>query len=208
MSKKPVVSAVVSTDPVSMRDASYRFALSGESRESIVRYVLGVAPSFADEITKETRAELYAGFQLRKHELVGEKLYKVVDGGNLIPVEDPTLPGLVQFTINSAMSYTSSEFGKLRETDPAKHAVIKSLRDSFGTYASNALKDMQRLAKRLTQGDAPRARAVNKDFREAVKAQFETLDKRVKTALARGDADADPVKFRMAVAAFWEAYDK
>lgn len=206
MSKKPVVSAV-SADPVSIRDASYRFALSGESRESIVRYVLNVAPAFADEVTKETRAELYAGFQLRKHELTGEKLYKVADG-HLIPVDDPTLPGLVQFTINSAMSYTSSEFGKLRETDPAKHAVIKSLRDSFGTYASNALKDMQRLAKRMTQGNAPRARAVNKDFVDAVKAQFETLDKRVKTALARGDADADPVKFRLAVQAFWEAYNK
>ena len=193
------------TLPVSLRDSAYRFALQNESLETIVRFVLESNPTFADEVSKETRSELFAGFQLRKHELTGDKGYRIGDGGTYIPVDEN--PDIV-LNINYAMAYTPVEFGKMRESDPAKHAVIRVLRDSFSTYASNKLRDMQRIAKRLTQGDAPRTRAVNKDFRTAVKSGFESLEKRVRNAEQRGDPDANAVRFRTAVAAFWKSYDE
>ena len=58
--------------PTSMQDAGYRFAQSGETMEMIARYVLGQCPSVLEDVPKEVKLALYAGFQLRKHELTGD----------------------------------------------------------------------------------------------------------------------------------------
>lgn len=193
----------------SLKDAGYRFAMTGESRETIVRYVLERDPAFKDEISKETRAELSVGLVLRKHELMGEKFYRIGDGGTWMPLNEDQkgVQGAFAMTVNIAMSYTPSEFGKLRESDPQRHAVLRGLRDATSTYVSQTIGDMQRLAKRLAQGDKPRARSVNKDFVDAAKESLATLAKRVKTAAGKGDSGADPERFKRAEAAFWTAYN-
>lgn len=198
-----------STLPKSLKDAGYRFALNGETTESLARYVLDVCPSFLDDVPSEVRADLYAGFQLRKHELTGSKFYKVGEAGTLIPLADPKgQTNIVELTINSAMSYSSQEFGKLRETDPARHEKIGVLRTAFSTYASNNMKALRKAMHDVLNGGKPRERAANKGFVEAMQKVFEAYEKRVKTAKERGDQDSDPVKYKLAVQSFWATYNK
>lgn len=207
MSKKPTVPATdVPATPVSIRDSGYRFALGSESLETLVRYVIEKAPGFADEVPKAIKEELYSGFQLRKHEIEGDKHYRIAEGGTLIPCPEGET-GPVVLNVNYAMSFTPSEFGKLRESDPSKHALIKVLRDDFSTYASNKIGEMKRKAKQIKANGQTRQRAVNKDFTAAMTAAFEVYEKRVKTAHARGETDADPVRYLMARDAFWKTYN-
>jgi hypothetical protein len=194
--------------PTSMQDAGYRFAQSGETMEMIARYVLGQCPSVLEDVPKEVKLALYAGFQLRKHELTGDKYYKV-DGTTYIPLTGKPAgddKGIAAFNVNVAMSYSPQEFGKMRESDPTKHAVIKPLRDAFSTYASNSMADLLSKIRRIVNEGKTRQRAANKDFTEAMNKAFDDFDKRVRTAKDRGDVGADPVKFRVARDAFWKAY--
>jgi hypothetical protein len=163
-----------------------------------------------DDVPVEVKTGLYAGFQLRKHELTMERFYKLGDNGSYIPLSSApadNAPGIVSMSINVAMSYSAQEFGKMRETDPAKHAIIKPMRDAFSDYAGNCMRDLKAAVRRLVQKDQPRQRGANKAFREAMTLVFNTYEKRVKTAKDRGDNEADVVKFKMAVNAFWKTYD-
>jgi hypothetical protein len=195
--------------PTSMKDAGYQFARGTESLESITRYVMEKAPGLANEIPESIKVDLVAGFQLRKHELVGPAHYRIGEGGVYIPVTDPKgIDGLVAFTIANAVSLTPHEFGQMRQSDPYRHSIIKELRDSCGTYVSNKLGAMQKLAAQLQAGKKERTRAVNKTFIDATRDQFEALEKRVRTAQGKGDPGADPVKFKLAVNAFWKTYSE
>lgn len=209
MSKVKTSAAFGDAAPTSLKDAGYQFARAGESSMSKARYVLDRVPGFLDDVPTEVKGELFAGFQLRKHELEGERFYKLADGGNYIPLE--TVPegatGIVCMTINTAMSYSQQEYGKMREADPAKHAIIKPLRDAFSNYASNCMRDLKAAIRRIANEGKPRERAANKTFREAMVVMFETFDKRVRTAKDRGDTDADQARFRTARDAFWRVYD-
>ena len=207
---KKVTSVPVDSDPTSLKDAAYRFAMSGENAERQARYVLEQCPGFLDDIPKEIKTELFAGFQMRKHELTGDKYYKMGDGGNYIPLAEKPgddMQGVVCMTINAAMSYSPQEFGKMREADPAKHGIVKPLRDAFSTYASNSLKDLRTKIRRILTANQPRERAANKGFIEAANTLFDTLEKRVKVAADRGDPDADIARFRVARNAFWNGYN-
>ena len=51
-----------------------------------------------------------------------------------------------------------------------------------------------------------KTRAPNAGFVEAMTKTFDGYEKRVKTAQTRGDREADPVRFKMAVDAFWKTY--
>lgn len=209
MSKAKAI-ATATALPTSMRDAGYRFAQSGETLATMAAWIHEKCPGFLDEIPKEIKEDLMAGFQLRKHELTGSKFYRIGDGGTYIPLGDKApedMTRVVEFTINSAMALTPHEFGQLKGTDPAKHAVIGPLRDAFSTYASNKLGDLRREIGKLVNGAKPRTRSPNAAFNDAMKKAFESFDKRVKTAQSKGDASADPAKFRAAVDAFWKVYN-
>lgn len=212
MSKQTKAAQVDSVfiEPTSWEDAGYKQARVGEASTGLASWALNRCPTFVDDVPKEIKTGLYAGFQLRKHELTGDKYYKLGEGGTYIPLKDKPaddIQGIVCMTINSAMSYSAQEFGKMRETDPAKHAIIKPLRDAFSDFAGNNLRDLKAAVRRLMLKDQPRQRGANKAFREAMKAAFDTYEKRVKTAKDRGDAEADPLKFKLAVDAFWKAYN-
>lgn len=207
MSKQ--VNASIDATPRSLKDAAYGFAKAGESSIAKARYIFDQCPGFLDDIPTEVKTELVAGFQLRKHELDGDKYYKLTEGGNYIPLEGkPTVEtGVVCMSINAAMSYSAQEFGKMRERDPALHGIVKPFRDRFSTYVSNSMSDLKTAIRRIANEGKARERAANKSFREAVNAMFDTLDKRVKTSKDRGDTEADPVKYRVARDAFWKTYD-
>ena len=197
------------TEPTSLEDAAYKFSVSKETMLTLAQYILTQCPDILDDIPKEIRAKLYAGFQIRKHELTGDKFYRIGDGGVYIPLDKPGKDdkGIVSFSINTAMSYTQQEFGKLKSTEPGKHAILGELRKAFSTYASNNINTLKSLIRDISKGGKPRERSANKDFRDAMTAVFEAYDKRVRTAKDRGDTDADPVRYRVARDAFWKAYD-
>lgn len=207
MSTKRAVAEATFTEPKSMADAGYKLAVIGESTKAIAKFVYEQCPGFLDDVPKTVRADLYKGFQLRKHEMTPAQYYKLGEGGDYIPVTDTSLPGLVMMTIDSAMSYSQQEFGKLRQTDPRKHAIIARLRKAYSDYAGNCMRSLTAAIRQIVNADKPRERTPNKGFREAMTLVFETYEKRVKTAKERGDTDADATKYRSAVEAFWKRYD-
>jgi len=198
MKAKPTPTPV----PRSLKDAGYQTAQLGEGRKAIAQFVLEKVPAFLDECPAEVKAELFAGFQLRAHELWGAQAFKLGEGGTLIPATD----GNISIDVNVAMAYTGQAFGKLKDENPALHSIIKQWREKFSKYASNCMADLRTACKRLMNESNPRERSANKAFSEAVTDAFASLDKRVKVAQGRGDASADPVKYRMAVDAFWKVY--
>jgi len=191
--------------PRSLKDAGYQTAQLGEGRKAIAQFVLEKVPGFLDDCPAEVKAELVAGFQLRAHELWGAKTFRLGEGGTLIPADD----GNISVDVNVAMAYTAQAYGQMAKDDPALHAIIKQWRTNFSKYSSNCMADLRAACKRLLKQDEPRNRAQNKTFADALRDTFDALDKRVKVAATRTlrDDSADPVKYRMAVDAFWKVYN-
>ena len=192
----------------SLKDAGYRVAIQGEGMATIAAYVLQQAPNFLESVPDAVKEELYAGFQLRKHELFGSKFYKIGEANILIPLGDKKpvgIKGIFEFTVNSAMALTAHEFGQLRGSDPSKHAIIRDIRDSVQTYQSNRMKDLRNAIVSLQNPDKKRQRAVNKAFFESVKAGLDALEKKAKAAADRKEEGVDVVRFKAARAAFEQA---
>ncbi len=198
--KQTAVQAAIS--PRSLKDAGYQTAQLGEGRKAVAQFVLEQCPGFLDDVPAEVKSELVAGFQLRAHELWGSKTYRNGDTGALI--EDPA--GGISIDVNVAMAYSGQAFGKMKDENPALHGLLKQWRERFSKYSSNCMADLKTACKRILNESNPRDRSANKAFTEAITTAFDGLDKRSKVAQGRGDTSADPVKFRMAVDAFWKVY--
>ena len=198
----------------SLKQAAYSFAATGETRRDIAQYILEQAPTFLDEVSAEVKADLFEGFTLRAHELWGQDYYTRGDTGALVKVANSkdadfakrqVHKGETIISVMYARSFTGQEFGKLKESDPALHSIIRTMRDRFSKYAFNCMNDIRTEMKRLVAGESKK-RSANKAFADWLKETFDTADKRVKVAKERGDESADQVKFRVARDAFWKAY--
>ena len=66
---KASADTALTATPSSIKDAGYRFAVIGETASGIARYVMTQAPEFPAEVSTELKADLYAGFMTRAHEL-------------------------------------------------------------------------------------------------------------------------------------------
>jgi hypothetical protein len=109
----------------------------------------------------------------------------------------------VNIGVPYAYSYSAQEFGKLANTNPALHALVKGIREKCSTYCSNRLGDLKRAATKLLNEGKERQRGVNKDFAEFVEAWFkDTAPDRLKSAKNRGDSSADDKRFNEAKVAF------
>jgi len=200
----------------SVKDAAYQFARTGETSQTIAKYIMEQDPSFPSELSKELKADLSAGFMLRAHELWGIDEYRLGDTGVFIKLgntvdpnykRDTELKGIVQFNVILAMSMSQQEFGQLKNKNPQEHAIMKDWRDKFSKYVFNNIAQLKSAARLLINADKPRERTANKNFTEALNDAFDTLDKRAKNAEARGDETASSVKFRMARDAFFNTYN-
>ena len=200
----------------SVKDAAYQFARTGETSQTIAKYIMEQDPSFPSELSKELKADLSAGFMLRAHELWGIDEYRLGDTGVFIKLgntvdpnykRDTELKGIVQFNVILAMSMSQQEFGQLKNKNPQEHAIMKDWRDKFSKYVFNNIAQLKTAARLLINADKPRERTANKNFTEALNDAFDTFDKRVKNAEARGDETASSVKFRMARDAFFKTYN-
>ena len=200
----------------SVKDAAYQFARTGETSQTIAKYIMDQDPTFPNELSKELKADLSAGFMLRAHELWGIDEYRLGDTGVLIKLgnttdpkyqRDTELKGIFQYNVMLAMSMSQQEFGQLKNKNPQEHAIMKDWRDRFSKYVFNNIAQLKSAARLLINADKPRERTANKNFTEALNAAFDRFDKRAKNAEARGDETASSVKFRMARDAFFKTYN-
>jgi len=217
--KTKIASAIPATTldvviPTSVKDAAYKFAKTGETSATIARYVMDNDASFPDEVSKELKADLNAGFMLRATELWGDEFYKIGDGGTYIPLgnsivlKNETPQGSIRVGLSYCFAMSQQEFGQLKNKDPQLHGIVKPMRDKFSKYSHNNITALKLAARSLLNDGKSKARTGNKNFVDALIEMFITFDKRVLNAEARTDATASALNYRMAKDAFWTAYNK
>lgn len=197
----------------SLKDAAYQQAGAAQTLESVARYTIEKDAGFPATVSPEAREELYDGYRMKWDALNPSVTYAVINGHYVLPNGDQlTAKNVERIEVGMAFafSYSSQEFGKLANTQPALHAVIKSVRERCGDYCSNRLGDLKRAATKILSQSLPaRQRGANKDFVEFVEAWFkDTAPTRLKSASARGDSTADGKRFNEAKVAFmvkWNA---
>ena len=200
--------------PTSVKDAAYKFAKTGETSATIARYVMDNDAAFPDEVSKELKADLNAGFMLRASELWGDEFYKIGDGGTYIPLgnsivlKNETPKGSIRVGLSYCFAMSQQEFGQLKNKDPQLHSIVKPMRDKFSKYSHNNITALKLAARSLLNDGKSKARTGNKNFVDALIEMFITFDKRVLNAEARTDATASSLNYRMAKDAFWNAYNK
>jgi hypothetical protein len=205
--------ALTANEPTSIKDAAYRFARVGETATDLAKFIMEQAPEFPADTSAELKADLYAGFMTRAHELWGQDYYTRGESGTLVKAGN-SLDGKAEYpkgsttlSLHYCYSFSQQEFGQLKNKDPQLHGLIKLMRDKFSKYASNNLSALKRSASNLLNDGKERERGATKAFTDALKEMFESYDKRVKNAENRGDDSAIPAKFRTARDAFWKVYN-
>lgn len=183
---------------LSFKDAGYQSAVNSERTASVARFVFDRCPSFLDDIPKEVKAELEEGFALRWQEINPAVKYTV----DWVPSES----GNIEVTLAFCLSYSQQAFGQMKNEDPVKHSIIKAVRDAFSKYKSNRMADLRTAVRRIANEGKTTTRQQAKQFVAWLDDTFDTMKARCKTAIARGDVDANEVKLRVAIDAFKRAY--
>jgi len=205
--------ALTATEPTSIKDAAYRFARAGETATHLATYVMGQDPSFPAETSAELKADLYAGFMTRAHELWGQDYFTrgesgvLIKAGNSLDGQAEYPKGSTTLSLHYCYSFSQQEFGQLKNKDPQLHGLVKLMRDKFSKYASNNLTALKRSAYNILNEGKTRERGATKAFIQSLTDMFTDYDKRVKNAENRGDDTANPAKFRTARDAFWKVYN-
>ena len=192
----------------SLRDMGYQQAKTGDNLTTQAQFAIDTITGFPADIPAEAKSELYAGYQLRYNENHPAETYAVING-HYVKATDEQVKNKkvekVEIGVAYAFSYSSQEFGKLANTNPALHAIVKKWRSDVSDYCSNRLGDLKRAAtKLLNKGKTTQRQTL--DFAESAKKVFDQLGNSVKVKAGRGDTTADPVKFKQAVDAFWKTY--
>lgn len=205
--------ALTANEPTSIKDAAYRFARAGETATHLATYVMGQDPSFPAETSAELKADLYAGFMTRAHELWGQDYFTrgesgvLIKAGNSLDGKAEYPKGSTTLSLSYCYSFSQQEFGQLKNKDPQLHGLVKLMRDKFSKYASNNLTALKRSAYSILNEGKTRERGATKSFIQSLTDMFTDYDKRVKNAENRGDDTANPAKFRTARDAFWKVYN-
>jgi len=196
----------------SLKDSAYQQAGAYQTLEQVARYALAEIKDFPKEVPVEAKDALYEGYRMKFDQLQPAITYAVIDGNYVLAsVEHKAAKNVekVEIGVPYAYSYSAQEFGKLANTNPALHALIKGIREKTSTYCSNRLGDLKRAATRLLNEGKERQRGINKDFAEFIEAWFkDTAPDRLKSAKNRGDNSADEKRFNEAKVAFmvkWKA---
>lgn len=184
----------------SFKDAAYQSAITSERGTHIARFVLDECPNFLDDVPKEIKAQLDAGFALRWQEINPAKSYSA----DWVPADG----GGISVTLDYCMSYSQQAFGQLKNENPVQHSIIKAVRDAFNKYRSNKMADLKRAVRLLANEGKTSTRTQAKMFAEWVDAQLDSMKARCKTAAAREDATANEVQLRVAIDAFKKAYNQ
>jgi len=199
-------SVFVSVSPItSLKDGAYQQATAHSKIRDFASYAIDNIAGFPESIGDDARADLNAGYQLKFSENNPAKSYSVINSHYVTrTAEHDDKIEKIELSVAYVMSFTSQEFGKLKNDNPELHGLVKSLRDSVGTYCSNRRLDLIRMGKTIIaeREGKTKTRTANKDFDESITALFESLDTKLKSAKSRGDVTADETRFKKAKIAF------
>lgn len=190
----------------SLKDSAFQQAGAYQTLESVARFALAEIKDFPKEVPTEAKDALYEGYRMKFDQLQPSVCYAVINGHYVLASQEHIKTENVEkvnIGVPYAYSYSAQEFGKLANTNPALHALVKGIREKCSTYCSNRLGDLKRAATKLLNEGKERQRGVNKDFAEFVEAWFkDTAPDRLKSAKNRGDSSADDKRFNEAKVAF------
>ena len=192
----------------SLKDLGYQQAKTGDALEGQAQYAIDKIAGFPEDVSAEARAELYEGYRLRFNDNNPPITYAVIDGHYVLATEEHKKSKKVEkieVGVAYAFAYSSQEFGKLVDTNPALHGLVKKWRSDVSDYCSNRLGDLKSKAKKILKKGQPSSRTTL-DFVQSMTNVFTAQEKSVKVKQAKGDATADPAKFKTAVNAFWTTY--
>ena len=193
---------------LSLRDIGYAQAGVADTLVSLAKYVMEKVEGYPADLPSEARGELVGGYQLRWHENNPPKVYAVI-GDHYVLATDEHIKNKkvekIEVGVAYAFSYSSQEFGKLKNTNPALHTLVKATRDKVTTYCSNRLGDLKHAAEALLKPDTKGTRTTL-DFTASMTKIFEAQAKSVKVKQGRGDTTANGDNYKKAVAAFWATY--
>jgi hypothetical protein len=194
----------------SLKDLGYQQAKTGDSLETQAQFALDNITGFPEDVPSEAKEALYDGYRMRYSERKPATMYAVINDHYVLATEEHLKNKKVEkveMGVAYAFSYSSQEFGKLKNTNPALHGIIKTIRDDVADYCSNRLGDLKRAAKRLiTKSDGSSRTTL--DFAQSMLKAFDAQEKSVKVKQAKGDTTADSAKFALAVKSFWMTYNK
>lgn len=193
---------------LSLKDLGYQHASTSDTLEGQAQYAIDNIVGFPEDVPAEARAELYEGYRMRCNDNKPPITYAVIDGHYVLATEEHKKSKKVEkieVGVTYAFSYTSQEYGKLASTNPALHGLVKTWRESVGDYCSNRLGDLKSKAKKILNKGQSSSRTTL-DFVQSMTNVFTAQEKSVKVKQAKGDATADPAKFKTAVNAFWTTY--
>jgi len=200
------VAVVTQGSFTSLKDSAFQQAGAHQTLESVARYALTQIKDFPKEVPVEAKDALYEGYRMKFNALQPAIMYAVINDHYVLATEEHKAAKnveKVEIGVPYAYSYSPQEFGKLANTNPALHALVKGIREKASTYCSNRLGDLKRAATKILNEGKERQRGVNKDFAEFVEAWFkETAPDRLVSAKNRGDKSADDKRFAEAKVAF------
>ena len=196
----------------SLKDLGYKQAGTGDNLEAQAEYALANITGFPKEISSEAREMLYEGYRLRNSEKHPAKVYAVVNDHYVLATPEQIKNAKVEkieIGVAYAFAYSQQEFGKLKNTNPALHGIIKEIRDAVGDYCSNRLGDLKRACNKiLAKRNGKTVTRTTLDFAQSMHKDFEAQEKSVKVKQAKGDTTANSAKFALAVKSFWMTYNK
>ena len=194
----------------SLKDLGYQQAKTGDSLETQAQFALDNITGFPEDVPSEARDALYDGYRMRYSERNPATMYAVVNDHYVLATPEQVQNKKVEkveMGVAYAFSYSSQEFGKLKNTNPALHGIIKTIRDDVADYCSNRLGDLKRASKKLIAKKDGTSR-ITLDFAQSMLKAFEAQEKSVKVKQAKGDTTANSAKFALAVKSFWMTYNK
>jgi hypothetical protein len=196
----------------SLKDLGYQQASTGDSLDSQAEYALTHISGFPEDISSEAREMLYEGYRQRNSERHPAKVYAVVNDHYILATPEQIKNAKVEkveIGVAYAFAYSSQEFGKLKNTNPALHGIIKIIRDDVADYCSNRLGDLKRACKKiLAKRNGNTATRTTLDFAESMTKLFDAQAKSVKVKETKRDTTANSAKYALAVKAFWMTYNK
>ena len=194
----------------SLKDLGYQQAKTGDSLETQAQFALDNITGFPEDVPSEAKDALYDGYRMRYSERNPATMYAVVNDHYVLATPEQVQNKKVEkveMGVAYAFSYSSQEFGKLKNTNPALHGIIKTIRDDVADYCSNRLGDLKRASKKLIAKKDGTSR-ITLDFAQSMLKAFEAQEKSVKVKQAKGDTTANSAKFALAVKSFWMTYNK
>ena len=193
----------------SLRDMGYQQAKTGDNLETQAQFALDNIAGFPEDVPSEAKDALYDGYRMRYSERKPATMYAVINDHYVAATPEQIQTKKIETIdvgVAYAFAYSSQEFGKLKNTNPALHGIIKVIRDDVADYCSNRLGDLKRAAKKLVSKKDGATRTTL-DFAQSMLKAFEAQEKSVKVKQAKGDTTANSAKFTLAVKAFWMTYN-